>query len=86
MAVCYVHCSTATFACLEEGILVVTPDANQVQFSAEDISHLITVEDILTCTLHAQLVVISAGFNPARKNFIDARFRLPSVFLAAGKF
>ncbi|KAK7094678.1 tetratricopeptide repeat protein 28-like [Littorina saxatilis] len=74
----------ATHACLEEGMLLVTPDPNLADKDADDTSHMVTVEDILTSKLQAQLVVISGGFTPVRKSFIANGYRLPAVFLAAG--
>ncbi|KAL8606426.1 hypothetical protein ACOMHN_060331 [Nucella lapillus] len=74
----------ATHACLEEGMLLVTPDPNKADEESDDCSHLLRVEDILTGTLQAQLVVISGGYTAVRKSCITAGYRLPSVFLAAG--
>ncbi|KAK7502589.1 hypothetical protein BaRGS_00006164 [Batillaria attramentaria] len=74
----------ATYACLEEGMLLVTPDPDQAEEETDKKSHLVTVEDILTCHLRAQLVVVNGGFSPVRNSFIDSQYRLPSVFLAAG--
>ena len=79
------HTCAATHACLEEGMLLVTPDPNQANKEADESSHLVTVEDILTSTLQAQLVVVSGGYTPVRKTFIDDRYCLPSAFLAAGR-
>ena len=65
-------------------MLLVTPDPSLANKEADESSHLVTVEDILTSSLQAHLVVISGGYTPVRKSFIDTHYHLPSAFIAAG--
>ncbi|XP_076455182.1 uncharacterized protein LOC143289867 isoform X2 [Babylonia areolata] len=75
----------ATHACLEEGMLLVTPDPNEAdKEDSSRSSHLLTAEDVMTSGLQAQLVVMSGGYTPTRGSSLSAASRLPSIFLTAG--
>jgi hypothetical protein len=75
----------ATYACLEEGLLLVTPDPTLTNGESDDQSHLVTVDDIMASTLRASVVVLSAGYTPLRKKCVSDGYRLATAFLSAGK-
>ncbi|XP_012946664.1 tetratricopeptide repeat protein 28-like, partial [Aplysia californica] len=72
----------ATWACLREGILLVTPDP--VDDQAEDSSHLVTVADLLNTSMCAKLVVLSSCGLSAARHEQECVYKLASAFLSAG--
>ncbi|KAI8771455.1 tetratricopeptide repeat protein 28 [Biomphalaria glabrata] len=72
----------ATWACLQEGWLLVTPDV--IKEDSDDSSHLVTVTDILSLKLRAKLVVLSTSGLSAARTDQECPMKLANAFLSAG--
>jgi len=79
--------SPVSYGCLHEGSIVTTPapvDPDSPTPAEE--SYLVTVDDILSLKVTAQLVVLSLGHSPYRRQVTPPGYLLPSAFIAAGAF
>ena len=72
-------------ACIQEGLLVFAPNRD-VSGENPPTTHayVVTVEEILRLRLVARLVVLSCGFGPHERDFVDDGHLLANSFLVAG--
>ncbi|GFR63069.1 tetratricopeptide repeat protein 28 [Elysia marginata] len=73
----------ATWACLREGLLLMTPDP-LTEGQQDDSSHLLTISDILNMKLRAKVVVLSSSGLSASRSHQECPISLASSFLSAG--
>ena len=79
---------TATHGCLKEGLIVCTPDPDRHEPADEpplQDSYIVTVEEILSCSVTARLIVLSSAHGSTQINHRHSSLTLASAFLAAGK-
>ncbi|KAK3780031.1 hypothetical protein RRG08_029724 [Elysia crispata] len=73
----------ATWACLKEGLLLMTPDP-LINGQQDDFSHLMTISDILNMKLRAKIVVLSSSGLSVSRSQQESPVTLASSFLSAG--
>ena len=72
-------------ACIQEGLLVFAPNRDVSGENPPTMhAYVVTVEEILRLRLVARLVVLSCGFGPHERDFVDDGHLLANSFLVAG--
>ncbi|KAK2184691.1 hypothetical protein NP493_256g01011 [Ridgeia piscesae] len=77
---------SATMGCLVEGLLVMSPNLDSIDGSANSLEHasIVTAKEIAAVSMVAKLVVLSSCWSATQTQDVDVGFILPSAFLAAG--
>ena len=72
--------------CLVEGLLVMSPNLDSIDGSANSLEHasIVTAKEIAAVSMVAKLVVLSSCWSATQTQDVDVGFILPSAFLAAG--